>query len=114
MIAFLFPQWLLDWISNLLPSVPPIVDKSLKGLAAMLIFVFVTIAKGLFTIVSAFVGLIDLGPMMVNSSVAWASLDPNIAYMLNQTGVPQGLTMLGMAYIIRLTLNLIPASLTRV
>ncbi|MBF0330158.1 MAG: DUF2523 domain-containing protein [Nitrospirae bacterium] len=70
--------------------------------------------EGFFAIVYALVASLDLGTYTLSLASTWGALPTQAVYLLNAIGIPQGLTMLAYAYGIRLILNLIPASITRV
>jgi hypothetical protein len=72
------------------------------------------IYDGFLTTITAFVNSLDLSSLAFTSLTTWGLMPDQMLYVINQIGLPQGLTMLFYAYVIRLTLNLIPAALTRV
>jgi len=69
---------------------------------------------GVFSLVLAFVNALTLPSAAFNAAAQWSALPPQLIYLVNAFGVPQGLTLLASAYLIRLTLNFLPASITRV
>ena len=89
-------QWLVDAIVWVLQQ---IIKYSFKG--------FLEVAKGAIMAIS-------LGDLAVLTAASWGYLNPNIAYLVVQTGIPEGLSILAIAYGIRIALNLIPASFTRI
>jgi hypothetical protein len=114
MFGFLLPQWLKTFIFNILNYVFTILGKVFGVAKPVLADVLRTFFEGCLTIVSSLLAAIDLGPLMVSVAGVWAGLDPSIAWMINATGIPQGLAMLSLAYTIRLGLNLIPATFSRI
>jgi hypothetical protein len=93
----------------------------LKGLFSWMLdgflFVFKTtfyqIYDGFLTVITAFVSSLDLGQLAFNSVATWGQLPPQMLYLINAVGFPQGLTLVAYAIIIRMLLNLIPSILTR-
>lgn len=79
-------------------------------LGKVLYYVF----DGLLTVVSAALSSLDLTAFVANVGMNWAGLPPQMIWFINAVGIPQGLTMLSSAAVIRLTLNLIPAEFTRI
>lgn len=69
---------------------------------------------GFLTIISAFIHAIDFSSIMIVTVIDWASLPPQLIYLINAVGFPQGISIILAALVIRLTLNLIPSVFTRV
>lgn len=86
----------------------------LDGLGLILKFIFFTIFDGLLTVIEVFLSTIDISSVAVTSAAAWAGLPSQLIWLINAVGLPQGLLLLGSAYLIRLTINLIPGVFTRV
>ena len=68
---------------------------------------------GILTVITSFVSSLDVGQLVFNSASTWGLLPPQMLYVINAVGFPQGLTIVAYAIVIRMTLNLIPAALTR-
>lgn len=93
----------------------------LKGLFSWLLDGFLFVLKtvlylpfdGILTVITAFVSSLDVGQLVFNSASTWGLLPPQMLYVINEVGVPQGLTLVAYAIGIRMALNLIPAALTR-
>ncbi|MDW7772528.1 MAG: hypothetical protein SCH71_06520 [Desulfobulbaceae bacterium] len=86
----------------------------IAGLGLLLQFVFYTIFDGLLLVIETFFSLLDLSAIAFSYSSTWAGLPSQTIWFMNEIAFPQGLTLLAGAYIIRLTLNLIPTWATRV
>ena len=86
----------------------------LDGAILVIQSAFYFIYDGLLTTITAFVNSLDLSTLAFNSLTTWGLMPDQLLYVINQIGLPQGLTMVFYAYVIRLSLNLIPAALTRV
>lgn len=69
---------------------------------------------GFFSVVIAFVNGLDLSGVMPYVQSSWGMLPAQIIWLGNAVGIPQGLGILGAAYLIRMSLNLIPAAVTRI
>lgn len=96
---------------NLLLSVAHwILDGAILVIQSALFFIF----DGLLTTVTAIINALDLSGLIFTSLSTWGLMPEQMLYIINQVGLPQGLTMVFYAYLIRLTLNLIPAVFTRV
>ena len=77
-------------------------------------FVAYTILDGLFLVVETALAAIDVSSIVFNYAASWSALPTQLVWLINASGLPQCFAILGAAYLIRLTLNVIPASLTRV
>jgi len=86
----------------------------LDGVVLLLQFVVFTLLDGLFLVVETTLGAINLSSMLFNYAAAWSSLPTQLVWLINAVGLPQCFAILGAAYLIRLTLNLIPSVFTRV
>ena len=86
----------------------------LDGVVLLLQFVVFTILDGLFLVVEGFFSALDLSSIAFNYAATWSSLPPQLIWLISATGLPQCFAILGAAYAIRLTLNLIPSWATRV
>lgn len=90
------------------------INWTLDALAKVLSFFVFTLLDGFFTVIHAFISLIDFSAIAFNFGAQYANLPPTLIWLVNQTAIPQGLTYIGLAVTIRLTLNLIPAAFTRI
>ena len=70
--------------------------------------------KGVLEVAKGAIMAISLGDLAVNTAASWGYLNPNVAYLVVASGIPEGLSILAIAYGIRLALNLIPAAFTRI
>jgi len=86
----------------------------LDGFIELLQFVVFTILDGLLSVVETALAAVDLSSVLFNYAAAWSHLPTQLIWLINAVGLPQCLTILGAAYLIRLTLNLIPSVFTRV
>jgi len=86
----------------------------LDGFILLLQFIVFTILDGLFSVVEGFFAALNFSSMLFNYAAAWSSLPTQLIWLINAVGLPQCFALLGAAYLIRLTLNLIPGVFTRV
>jgi hypothetical protein len=123
-MEFLFPDWLIEWISKFWPYVKAFFWWLLDGLAvplrwladgvwAIVEFAIFSIFDGFLTAASVFLNGIDF--------VSFSFLDlfsdyvhPVVIWFIGQLGLVQGFGIIASALLLRLLLNLIPASLTRI
>lgn len=85
-------------------------DALLYVFKAAIYFIF----DGLLTVVQGVLSSIDVSSVVVSSAATWSAMPTQLLYIINALGIPQGLSILAAAYAIRMTLNLIPAALTRI
>ncbi len=119
----------MDWInfdfSQMLDKIHSFLDQffnQVKDLADWFIAqVIYLLGKMLYTIYSIFLLLVESivnGISFVGSTAIdfaqWANLPPEVIWMMHQIGLPQCLSMIAAAIMIRVTLNLIPGVLTRI
>lgn len=105
---------IIKWLKDFWATVLVFVDWCLDGFILLLQFVFYAILDGLLLIIEAFFSALDLSSIALSYSATWANLPTQSIWLMNQIALPQGLALLAGAYLIRLTLNLIPSWGTRV
>ncbi len=98
-----FFGWLYDVASWLL-------DGLLYVLKTFLFFPF----DGLLTTIEGFFSALNFSSVLFTSSSVWAGVPSQLVWILNACGLPECLSLIAAAYLIRLTLNLIPSWATRV
>lgn len=86
----------------------------LDGCKLLFQWIFFTIFDGLCMVVEAFFRALDFSAIAFNYAGAWAGLPDQVVWIITQIGLPQGVALLGGAYMVRLGLNLIPSVFTRV
>ena len=105
---------IIDWLESFWHWVETGFTWILDGLLTLLQFVVFTILDGLFLVVETALSAINLSSILFNYAAAWSDLPTQLIWLINAVGLPQCLGILGAAYLIRLTLNLIPSVFTRV
>lgn len=86
-----------------------LLDGAVEVIKSAVFFIY----DGILSTATAFISSLDISTIFFTSLTTWGLLPPQLLYVINQVNLPQCLSMLFYAYMIRLTLNLIPASLTR-
>lgn len=107
--AVLF-QWLgtfWDWVQTGFTWI-------LDGVVLVLQFIVFTILDGVLSVIEVLFAGVNLSSVIFNYASAWAGLPPLLIWLITESGLPVCFAMLGAAYLIRLTLNLVPSWATRV
>lgn len=86
----------------------------IDGMVELIWGILYVIVDGLLTVVSGFVSVIDLSTLLTNLTSSWGLLPAQIVWIISHTGLAQCLAIIGYAYGIRMLLNLIPATFTRI
>jgi len=105
---------IISWLSTFWNWVETGFTWILDGFILLVQFVFFTILDGLLTVIETLLAAIDLSSVVFNYAAAWADTPTQLVWLINAVGLPQCFTILGAAYLIRLTLNLIPSWATRI
>ena len=104
----------LSFLNSFITIIFEIITWLLKGLVWVLTKIIYFTLDGFFSVIIAFVNGIDLSGVMPYIQNSWGTLPAQIIWLANAIGLPQGLGILGSAYLIRMLLNLIPAVFTRI
>lgn len=86
----------------------------LDSIGSALSWMLYTIYDGVLIVIYSFAAAIDFSAVMFNTAAQYSSMPSQLIWLINQVGLPQGLTYIAGALIIRLLLNLLPAVVTRV
>jgi hypothetical protein len=105
---------IIDWLRTFWEWIQTALTWVLDGFIELLKFVVFTILDGLLSVVETALAAIDLSSMVFSYAAAWSNLPTQLIWLINAVGLPQCLSILGAAYLVRLTLNLIPSVFTRV
>lgn len=105
---------IIEWLRSFWQWVQTAFTWLIDGILYGFEFVAFTLLDGVLSIIEALIAAIDLSAVAFNYAAAWSSLPSQLVWFITALGLPQCFTMLGAAYIIRLTLNLIPSWATRV
>lgn len=105
---------IIDWLASFWHWVETGFTWILDGCVTLLQFVFFTVFDGLLTVIETALAAVNLSSILFNYAATWSSLPTQLIWLINAVGLPQCFALLGAAYLIRLTLNLIPSVFTRV
>ena len=86
----------------------------LDGILLIIQFALFTIFDGLLIVIEAFFSTLDLSSLAFNYAAQWSDLSPQTIWIINELALPQGVSLLVAAMLIRMLLNLIPAAFTRI
>lgn len=89
-------------------------DYLLNGLLSVLDTFFYGLIDIILSTITVIMSAIDVTGLALNYASYWGLLPGPLVWLIQAIGLSTGLSMLGTAYVIRLTLNLIPGSFTRV
>lgn len=85
----------------------------LDGVMWLLSKVLFLAFDGLLTTVQAFFSAIDISSFVASYALSWTGLPDQFIWFVNAVSLPQGVSILTGAIIIRMAINLIPAEFTR-
>jgi hypothetical protein len=105
---------IIDWLRTFWNWVQTGFTWILDGFILLLQFVAFTLLDGLLLVIETTLAAIDLSSVIFNYAATWSNLPTQLVWLINAVGLPQCFSILGAAYMIRLTLNLIPSVFTRV
>ena len=107
--------WFLpDWLNAFWDTLKSVLGWFLDSAGSLLLGVVKVLFDGFLTTIVLFVNALDWSTLLTKISVSWGALDPNIAYLLVNSGITTGLSVISYAIGIRVLLNLIPAAFTRI
>lgn len=107
-------DWLFDFISSFFSGCWDILKLGLDAVITLITTVLYWFWDGFLFLVTNLISTLDLSSLAFNQYAAWADLPPQLVYLLNQLALPQCAAMIAAAITIRMTLNIIPAALTRI
>jgi len=105
---------IIDWLWSFWLLVEKGFTWVINGFFLLIRFTLFSIFDGLLVVIEGFFSALDLSSIAFNYAAAWGGLPTQLIWLITVTGIPQCLTLLGAAYMIRLLLNLIPSWATRV
>jgi len=76
--------------------------------------VLYVIFDGLLTVIDTIFKSIDVSSYLTSNALSWANMPSQLIWLVNQIGIPQGLTIIASAISLRMLINLIPAEFTRI
>ena len=105
---------LFEWLGWFWDKTLEVSKWFLDGLILIIQYAFYWIFDGFCIVVESFFKSLDFSAFAFNYAGTWAGLPTQVVWIISAIGLPQGVSLLGGAYLLRLLLNLIPAALTRV
>jgi hypothetical protein len=105
---------ILSFFNGIVETIVGIFTWLLNGIVWLSLKLIYVTCDGFFSVIVAFINGINLNDVMPYIQSSWGDLPAQIIWLANAIGLPQGLGMLGSAYLIRMLLNLIPAAFTRI
>ena len=72
------------------------------------------VLEGIFTIIEGIVDCIDLADLLAEQAAVWGLVPDQTIYLLTALGIPAGISIIVYCISIRMLLNLIPATFTRI
>lgn len=107
-------SWLLAFIDSFWSVIVQVVMWFVDGIGYIIKFTCYNVLEGFYTILLSMIQAIDISTIMTNLTMSWGLLPGALGYLLVAVNIPQGLGIIGAAYLIRLGLNLIPSVFTRI
>lgn len=105
---------IMSFINSFIDIIQSALQWIIDAIVKVLWGVLYVVVDGVLTVVTGFVSLIDLSTLVTKLTASWGLLPPSIVWIITQSGLAQCLAIIGYAYLIRMTLNLIPSTFTRV
>lgn len=105
---------IMSFINSFFSTIQSLLGWCLDGLMYVLKTALYFPFDGLLTMITGIVSALNFSSLAISSATTWGAMPPQLIYIINAVGFPQGLSILASAYVIRMTLNLIPAALTRI
>lgn len=103
-----------DFLSNFWTSIKNVIVSLLTTIFSVFGWVFYCIFDGFLAVVFSFFDLLDLSVVAFDMAASWSSLPPQLIWLVVQLSIPQCISIISGAMLLRLTLNIIPAALTRI
>lgn len=103
-----------EFIASFWESIKAAFVTFLNTVFSLIGWVFYCIFDGFLAVVFAFFDTLDLSVVAFDMAASWSDLPPQLIWLIVQLSIPQCLTIITGAIGVRLLLNIIPASLTRI
>ncbi len=107
-------QWLKDFVSKFFTYLYDGLLWLVDGISTVIQYAVYYIYDGLLTVFYTFVSLLDLSAVAFNIAAEYSSMPAQLIWFVNELNIPQAFAYVSSAIIIRMLLNLIPASVTRI
>lgn len=107
-------QWLKDFIGSFFEWLWKGFLWLAEAVGEIISFLLYTIYDGILTVLHLFASAVDLSAVAFNMAAQYSHLPPQLIWVINMINIPQGLTYIAGAILIRMIVNLLPAAVTRV
>ena len=107
-------ETITSWLSSFWDLVKEGASWCLDGIILVLQFGLYCIFDGLLIVIESFFSTLDLSSVAFTYAAEWSNLSPQTIWLVNELALPQGVSLLVAALVVRLILNLIPGVFTRV
>lgn len=111
-------SWGFSWLLNFVNSFTQILHDCcvwcIDGVVYAFKYTIWFVLEGIYTVIIGLISAVDVSALITQASVSWGLLPGALGYLLLLVGVPQGIAIIGSAYLIRMGLNLIPGAITRI
>lgn len=101
------------FINSFFTTLQTLLTWVLDGVTFVVKGVFWFILDGVLTAITTFLSLLDVGSHITSFAGYFGLLPPQLIWLIQAIGLPQGLSILIWAIVIRMTINLIPSWITR-
>lgn len=105
---------IIDFVNNFVTIIWNFGTWLFEIVISLIAFLIMLVLKLAFKIVILVLSGLDLPSYMLDYTQIWGLLPCQVVWIINACGLPQGLGMIGVALMVRFTINLIPAEFTRV
>jgi len=105
---------IVGWLGNLIGYLYDVMNWLLDGFLWILKMAVYFCFDGILTAIELFFSAMDFSAFVVSAVANWSGLPSQMIYLINHLAIPQGVTILIGAIVIRMGLNLIPAAFTRI
>lgn len=107
-------SWLVDFFKSFWNAFKSFFYWIFDSLILVIGWILYTIYDGFLIVVLTFFSILDFSSIAFNTAAQWSSMPTQLIWLVNQLAIPQGFALVASALVIRMTLNIIPASITRV
>lgn len=105
---------ILSWLNQCFTWLYQAFTWVLNGCVEVLNFFIFSVVDGFLTVALTFINSLNFAGLAFDLAGYYGLIPETGLYLISQLGIPQGLSMLGLAVGIRMALNLIPSVITRI
>ena len=107
-------QWLKDFINGFFGFMWDLIKVVFEALFDFIGLFFYFFFDGFLSFFQTMLAGVNLGALGFNVFASWSNMPPQLIYLVNQLGLPQGVTIIAGAIAVRKVIDLLPAAVTRV